>query len=132
MFYYNLFCVDNHAWLGGGVGGFSVALTGCTIAQNSASEGGGVYVAYLPQSETLQTLVNCIVATNTAAISGPDIGGTAWNYGPPRATYCLIPGGYVGTGNLSGSPRFVDAIHGDFRLLANSPGVDAGNVAATS
>jgi hypothetical protein len=34
---------------------------------------------------------------------------------------------YYGAGSVNGSPRFVDAAHGNFHLLANSPAINAGS-----
>ena len=42
-------------------------------------------------------------------------------------TYCIIQGGFAGTGNLSTDPLFVNAASGDFHLQTNSPGVNAGD-----
>jgi hypothetical protein len=41
-------------------------------------------------------------------------------------SHSLVPGGYPGEGNVDGDPRFVDAENGDFRLLPDSPCIDAG------
>lgn len=42
-------------------------------------------------------------------------------------TYCLMKAySGPGEGNLSGDPKFIDPANGDFRLRADSPGIDAG------
>ncbi|MGH7242636.1 MAG: right-handed parallel beta-helix repeat-containing protein [Phycisphaerales bacterium] len=41
-----------------------------------------------------------------------------------------VQAGQPGVGNFSGDPRFVDAAANDFRLIADSPCIDRGNVVA--
>jgi len=42
------------------------------------------------------------------------------------ADYCLIQGGYPGQGNIDADPQFIDPENGGFRLLPDSPCIDAG------
>lgn len=92
-------------------------------------------------------LINCNVIQNNGPIDG--IGGVSfpvageivnsiiWNNGGsgreippgPAVTYCIVEGGYPGSGNLGSDPRLV--IDGDRIVLAtDSPAIDAGNNAA--
>jgi hypothetical protein len=41
-------------------------------------------------------------------------------------TYCLVEGGYEGIGNVDAVPQFAAADAGDLRLVAGSPGLNAG------
>ena len=50
---------------------------------------------------------------------------------PPCSTcfdisYSLVQGGAGGTGNIDAPPRFVDPLTGDYRLMKDSPAIDAG------
>ena len=59
---------------GGGVNAYGpLTLTACTVSGNSATEGGGVFLASRPDSRT--TIGDTIVAGN-AAITSPDLFGT--------------------------------------------------------
>lgn len=81
----------------------------CTIADNI---GGGI--------NDQAVALNTIIYGN----SGTQVGGGAF------CTNSLTGGGVrPGAGNLSADPRFVDAPSGDYRLRADSPGVNAGNLA---
>jgi hypothetical protein len=42
-------------------------------------------------------------------------------------TYCDVQGGWSGDGNIDADPLFADAPAGDYRLLASSPCIDAGD-----
>jgi len=93
---------------------------------NSASTGGALY-----SNNAAPTLTNCIVWNNTT-----------WDEETPEqiynltftfnfktvASYCDIGGSttYPGTGNLRVDPKFVNAPGGDFRLMGDSPCIDAG------
>lgn len=70
----------------------------CTVAGNTASSGGAVAGS--------GTVGNTIVYSNT----GGQVSGTA------SYTYSCIEGGLAGEGNISASPRFVDAAKGDYRI----------------
>ncbi len=60
----------------------------------------------------------------------PDLAGLASKNGESgegtSITYCNVMGGYEGTGNISGSPMFVDPGCGNFHLQENSPCIDKG------
>ena len=101
-------------WGNGGTNGggaYSGTFTNCTLTGNSAATGGGALSA---------TLQNCIVYFNHAA-SGD-------NYSGGDLEYCSttpLPG--TGSGNITGDPLFTNAAAGNFRLLTNSPCINAGN-----
>ena len=42
-------------------------------------------------------------------------------------TYCTIPEGFIGEGNIMTPPHFVDAAGGDYRPAPGSAAIDAGN-----
>ena len=55
---------------------------------------------------------------------------------PPRprfttATYCDIQGTWPGEGNISQSPKFANPSIRDYRLLGDSPCIDAGKDTAS-
>ncbi len=43
-------------------------------------------------------------------------------------SYCCIPRGYEGAGNIADDPRFADAAAGDYRLASDSPCIDTGGL----
>ncbi len=77
--------------------------------------GGGLY-------ECHGTIRNCIIWANTAP-TDPQL------YVSSTPTYSCIEGwtGDPATGNISGDPRFAGPDTGDFRLLPDSPCIDAGS-----
>ena len=107
---------------GGGISGGYPTLINCTLTGNRSDRAGGI-------SGGSPTLVNCIVWGNTT----PEIRSDA------TISFSIIPGNYLGEGNINTDPLFVDAdgeddIFGteddDLRLLEGSPGIDAGNNSA--
>jgi hypothetical protein len=134
---------------GGGVRAITGALaqfTNCLFAENSspANNGGGLFVS----GNTDATVTNCTFAQNTTGGAGGGIrvNNTAsaildncvlWgnlpnqinlnNAGPVSVNYSDIQGGWLGTGNSSDDPLFVDPDAGDFRLRSGSPCIDTGN-----
>ncbi|MBI5761932.1 MAG: thrombospondin type 3 repeat-containing protein [Planctomycetes bacterium] len=138
---------------GGGIynNGGSPTITNCTFSGNAAnggsSEGGAMYIG-----GGSPTIRNCTFSGNTASSSGGirNSGGSPsirncilWANSPNQlsvpgasVTYCLVQGGFAGTGNTSGDPLFVDADGADnvygtsddnMRLLAGSPAIDTGS-----
>jgi len=88
----------------------------CTVVNNyAATDAGGVYVL------AGGTVRNCIIAGNMS-------GGTSQNARTNAGTFvtCLLPGGAPGTGNIDGTPIFMDAAARDFRLAVHSKGLNAG------
>lgn len=88
-------------------------LVNCTIVGNRTGEdcaGGAV-----ASDRGIPNLYNCII----------------WDNGPQPlwfravAEYCVVEGGYPGTGNIDASPLFTDPLRGDFSLQAGSPAIDA-------
>jgi hypothetical protein len=132
---------------GSGGGAYDSSMTNCLLLGNSASKGGAAYAdSYLVYT------VNCTVISNSAATAGgvwftfaagvavtvlndilywnnaatdPDFHGDNFS-GPPRnLAWCCVPTGF-GDHSISNSPLFVDAGHGDFRLLPDSPCINGG------
>ncbi|NLH75227.1 MAG: PKD domain-containing protein [Verrucomicrobia bacterium] len=106
---YNCTLTGNSAWTYGG-GAANCTLYNCTLSGNSAYYGGGA-------SES--TLYNCIVYFNEGT-NGPNHYDAAMNY------CCTTPLPTDGVANIDADPRFVNAAAGDFRLLPDSPCIDAG------
>jgi len=112
---------DISAYYGGGMytSGSSI-LTNCTFANNSAEyDGGGIYNS---SSSSEPGITNCILWGNTAGASSNQM------YSVSSPTYSCIEGwSGGGDGNIPDDPLFGDAEDGDFRLLLNSPCIDAGD-----
>jgi len=92
-----------------------------TVANNGvvgSGLGGGIYVA---QADT--TLINCIVSGNTAEATAT--AGDA-NVAYRDATIASAVGTKTTTCLFGGTPLFVDAANGDYRLAENSPAIEAG------
>ena len=107
--------VMNNTATGAGGGAYYGKLVHCTVFANSANHGGGVFLA---------SLANCIVWGNEAA-SFRDV--CVYQTSPCYYS-CIgqVVYGDIHVGNIVANPLFVDAAHGDFRLQANSPCINAG------
>ncbi len=104
----------------GGGGGLAIRIDGvaenCTIISNksAAATAGGFF------GNSGGTLWNTIVWDNTLTDNTPD------NYSGGTINYsCSFPLP-SGDGNIGSEPIFADAANADLRLLAGSPGIDAG------
>ena len=107
---------------GGGLGGGACGgtLYNCTLTGNSAAEGGGGVFG--------GTLYNCIVYFNTAP-NDPNYLQHDWStriWSGPISYTCTTPMPTNGVGNITADPRFVNDAAGDYRLLPDSPCIDAG------
>ncbi len=90
----------------------------CTAAFNSAMQGG----AFLAQAQGVLKLWNCVVWGNQARIA-PQISAA----GPSISVqHSSVEGGFVGPGNSSDDPLFVDPAARDLHTLVGSPVRDAG------
>jgi hypothetical protein len=132
---------ENHALLEGG--GVYCNKSNSTYANNSiysnqAERGGGMFLY-----ESSPIITNCTAYGNTAQVDGGGLCGTngyfpavmnciIWNNTPDpvkdihQVNYCDLEGGWVGPGNISQDPGFVDAAIGDFHLTWTSPCRDMG------
>jgi len=119
----NCLIINNTAEVNGGgllTNNDDMILNNCTVYGNVAAYGGGAYV--MRHELTAQ---NSIFRGNSPeAIYLKE-------YAPGKfttayASYCNIKGGFEGEGNIDIEPMFVDAANGDFRLMAGSPCINAG------
>lgn len=126
-------------------------IAGCTFIANSANDdGAGIYCG----STSAPFILNCSMYGNSAA----DQGGAIYNEnnvvsilnslfwengdeiatgaGVTNATYSCVQGGYVGIGNISDDPMFLDpdgaddvlgTLDDELQLSCMSPCIDAGN-----
>ncbi len=95
-------------------GAWRCDLFNCTVVGNEAVAGasaGGLYdcKAY-----------NCIIQGNT-------VGGIAADVAACTLDHCCLTSLQEGEGNLVAFPKFADEANGDYRLLGNSPCIDAGS-----
>lgn len=121
----------NNAWASGGATLADMEATivhdRCTIVGNNArawafGHQGGVSAA----NRGTVIVTHCIVWDNA--------GFQVRAFGPPydegctiQVTFSTVQYGIEGKGNLLKNPKFVDADKGDFRLLPDSPCIDAGD-----
>ncbi len=105
----NCLVYGNSGW-GSGLEGCDGLIIGCTIVGNVSDEsGGGLF-------ECEGVIANCII----------------WDNEPNQVTdsyrpmFSCVEGGFDHVGNIDLDPCFVDAENGDYRLLSDSPCVDAG------
>jgi len=89
-------------------------LTNCTITNNVARYGDGLYL-YLD----CDPLITNTIIWNVYAIYQT-------SYCDVTATYSDIRGGFPGIGNIKADPLFVEPENGDFHLQAGSPCIDTG------
>jgi len=126
---HNSLFYDNAARRGGAIllGGFwgasgKATFSSCTIAYNTAREGGGGSWANTGSQIPAESyFYNSIVWHNTAPVN-PNLhgrhGGIACNF---------QDGTFYGAGNIMVDPLFVDGPNRDLRLLTGSPSVDTGS-----
>ncbi|MEG2062950.1 MAG: choice-of-anchor Q domain-containing protein, partial [Kiritimatiellia bacterium] len=102
-----------------GGGAAFAELINCTIADNLAEKGGGIYEC---------TVCNSIIARNTDLAGGA----SDW-YGEnvPDPDNCCTPTA-TGSGGITADPCFVSAERGDYRLREGSPCIDSGSAACDS
>jgi hypothetical protein len=95
----------------------TLVVTNATIMANESIGSAGGGVANGPNSNA--TFTNCIVGGS----SPDDFAGV----GTTVVTYSNVEDGFVGKGNISALPLFVDVANGNYRLAAGSPCIDAGS-----
>jgi len=129
-------------WMVGyGGGAYASTLNNCVLTGNSANNGGGAAGCTLNNCTVTGNsaygvggalggpLNNRIVYANTSSAGSPFVGP---NYDGLLNYSCTTPMPSDGVGNITNAPLFLDAAHGDFRLQANSPCINAGNNAYAS
>jgi hypothetical protein len=111
----------NSLYLGGGL--YNVDAASCLITGNSGSDGGGAAGG---------VLVNCTVignswggVYNSQVMNSILLSNTGYNVSGGTVSYSCAPG-LTGAGNITNAPSFVDAVNSNYRLAANSPGINAG------
>ncbi len=123
--------------------GGAAVVKGCEIFRNAASWGAGVFAA----TSTSVQVISCTIADNSrdGIVGDPGMSLTISNTilwrnsddlvipAGQYVEYCDIgDGDFVGTsGNISEDPRFVSPEEECYRLLPNSPCIDAGNNSAS-
>lgn len=105
--------------------GNSQYVTGNTIVDNRAAEGGGIYLA------NYVTVSNNIVAFNSSGIYGPS---SFYDHSVSFNNDVYNPGGYdysslfsPGSGDISFDPLLVNLGAGDYHLKPQSPCIDKGS-----
>ena len=140
----NSIIVENTAWEGGGIYSYAknggnpiIVVVNSTIAGNFASDNGGGLACY---SNAITYLHNTIISGNSASNTGSQIYRSINRYvtNVLHGHNCLVEGGEgldgangftwtTSENNIIDAPMFVDAENGDYRLMANSSAVNAGD-----
>jgi hypothetical protein len=112
----NCLVASNHANnVGGGV--YATYGTNCTVVGNTSFSGGGAYLAFL-----FNSCVFFNTATNGANYLSDNVV-MSYSCSDPLPS---------GSGNIADTPLFLDALNGNYRLMSNSPCINAGgNTVAT-
>ena len=105
---------------------FDVEVTNCTIVENTGTgtnaEGGGLFFDVISRAK----VANSILWNNTdSSGTGSAAQLSATDPGAQAVSYCDIEGGFVGTGNISDDPLFVNPAYGIYRLKTTSLASDA-------
>jgi hypothetical protein len=98
-------------------------LLGQTIAANNAIKGGGVYAV----GNSAPSFDTSIIYFNTAGTNKSFFDGT----GLMTFGFSDVEGASLGGSSLSIDPHFTNVALRDYRLLATSPVIDAGNFSYT-
>ncbi len=110
---------------GGGIyiaGDSTNQIDACTIVDNYARTGGGIYLDVTGDD----SFTNCIVISNRVSDSYPDIYLNPAARGNAFAYSCNAALTNTALGNITNTPFFADQAAGDYRLIRFSPGIDAG------
>jgi hypothetical protein len=94
------------------------------LIRNNTIYGNNKHGIYFESGNQPQ-VVNCIIWANNPQI------GTASGNPLAYVEYCCVQDGYVGTGNISSPPSFVDPSAGDYHIMYNSPCVNTGKPDST-
>jgi parallel beta-helix repeat protein len=117
--------VNNEVWSrGGGIytwAGSCPTVENNTFSGNSANYGGALYVG----SDCSVSVTNSIFWDDSANY-GPEI--YVISTGSVTVNYSDVDGGWTGTGNINSDPCFLLPSKNDFRLLWESPCIDAGKL----
>ncbi|WP_288429517.1 immunoglobulin domain-containing protein, partial [uncultured Spirosoma sp.] len=120
--------VFGYSFRGGSYHGYSrPRLVNCTVVGNTAGSGGGITAVWFSGNSTSTGSVEV-----TNSIVWGNVGGNLFPAGLGGVTYSLVEGGWPGTANQGGDPRFVDAGGGNYQLSSCSPALDAGLSSAVS
>ncbi len=100
-------------------------ISACTIVGNTARNGGGL--SFFVSTNT-DFVVNSIIASNTASVSGNDLYDYATQSSNAFFHSCIQVASLAqGKNNITNrDPQFVSSATDDFRLQANSPCINAG------
>ncbi|AFZ36389.1 polymorphic outer membrane protein [Stanieria cyanosphaera PCC 7437] len=122
--YVNTIFDTNNSELGGAIYNYYSNSSGInnTLINNQAKSGAAVYTE--GDEETKPVFTNSIFWDNQDQVDSTLIVNQDAN---TIVNYSIVEGDYLGKENLNSDPLFVDAATGNFRLQANSPGIDAGN-----
>lgn len=113
---YNCIIYNNRADVGGGA--YLCTLINCVVAENHATYvGGGVVFA---------NIRNCIVWSNTAGVSHPDIYTNLPGFTFVEQNNCSSDTTHGQNGNITNNPMFADTDAGNFFLRSTSPCIDTG------
>jgi predicted outer membrane repeat protein len=127
----------------------NVTMESCLLYDNTGRWGGGYFGdAFSKPKILVSTFVGNVATYDGGAIYGTHYGALVGScilrkniavagqgdqvFGNALVIFSDVQGGWPGTGNIDQEPLFVDAAAGDFRLMADSPCIDAGHNWATA